>query len=335
MKEGWRYFISKPIFIGLSFILLIITIFPQLLAWYLQIGKWFVYSYQDEGFNFLEPNFVNILFSYRKGLFVYTPITLLGIAGLIIMLLKKRYYEFFTWLAFFLFLTYILSSWWCWYYGGSYGLRAYVDFYCVLFIPFAVLLNFSNKPVRLLVIAASCFFIVLTTIQIYQYKEFILQWSGMDKERYWKVFLKTDDTYKGLFWKKIFDKETLELKDSSASANFIIPKNENKAVVSMYSSNIKNFNSVSLVEMICENEFEEKPMPKIEFIVKDSVSNETLYKNNKPLYHFKNSKTRNKGFYFYEIPRADNNPVLIYVKAFTSEKELVLKNVKLNFYSKK
>ena len=49
----------------------------QLLYWNFQTGSWLIYSYTNERFYFNNPQFFNILFSYRKGLFVYTPVLLL------------------------------------------------------------------------------------------------------------------------------------------------------------------------------------------------------------------------------------------------------------------
>jgi hypothetical protein len=53
----------------------------QFILWHIQTGHWFIWSYKDEGFHFRNPQFENVLFSYRKGLFIYTPLILLALLG--------------------------------------------------------------------------------------------------------------------------------------------------------------------------------------------------------------------------------------------------------------
>lgn len=45
----------------------------------------------------------------------------------------------------------------------------------------------------------------MNIIQTFQYKNYILNWGEMDKEMYWKVFLRTEDQFKGLVWKRTYD----------------------------------------------------------------------------------------------------------------------------------
>ncbi|MCB7372887.1 hypothetical protein LI003_23625, partial [Bacteroides caccae] len=56
---------------------LLIALIPaifQLIIYRWGTGEFIVYSYTKEGFNFLHPEIIKVLFSYEKGLFVYTPI---------------------------------------------------------------------------------------------------------------------------------------------------------------------------------------------------------------------------------------------------------------------
>ena len=140
---------KKNLVIGILLFFVISSI--QSILWYIQTGNFFVYSYQGESFNFLDPHFYSILFSYKKGLFIYTPILLFTILSIIWFAYKKYFYLLFTWVSFFLTVTYVLSSWWSWFYGCSYGLRAYIDYYTVFFIPFAFVLNSINVTPRILV----------------------------------------------------------------------------------------------------------------------------------------------------------------------------------------
>ncbi len=107
-----------------------VTIFPQLLYWHTATGHWFVYSYGGESFYWLQPQLANFLFSVRKGLFFWSPLLLLAVAGMILAFQRRR--QLYTGLVvFFLVIVYVSSAWWSWYYGGSYGQRVAVDFMCL------------------------------------------------------------------------------------------------------------------------------------------------------------------------------------------------------------
>jgi len=98
----------------------------QIIYWKIITGKLVVYSYHNEHFNFLKPEIVNVLFSIRKGLFFWSPILLTILPGL--FYLKRKAPEFFIPILLYLPLNiYIISSWHCWWYGGSFGSRAFVE----------------------------------------------------------------------------------------------------------------------------------------------------------------------------------------------------------------
>lgn len=166
-----------------------------------QVGKALVWSYQGEGFDFSDPETVNFLISYKKGLFVYTPFAFVGLLGLIFFAIKKPKEG--IWLLVFLSISvYVLSCWWNWYYGSSLGMRAMVEFMPFFAVGVALLLNDTTKSVRILIIAACLFFGYLNLVQSYQYQKFILHWVGMDQDRYWQIFLKTDRKYDGIFYRE-------------------------------------------------------------------------------------------------------------------------------------
>ena len=93
-------------------------IFIQLAVYKLQTGQWFIYSYGNESMDLFSPHLKDFLFSYKKGLFVYLPITFLSLSGFYFLFRKDR---FRCWsLAFFILgMWYILSCWWNWWYGGA------------------------------------------------------------------------------------------------------------------------------------------------------------------------------------------------------------------------
>ena len=53
-------------------------------------GQWLFYSYEDQGFSWLEPHIIKGLFSYRSGWLVYSPAMLLYLIGFLFLLKKNR-----------------------------------------------------------------------------------------------------------------------------------------------------------------------------------------------------------------------------------------------------
>ncbi len=159
----------------------------QLIIYKIQTGHFLVYSYAEEGFDFSNPYFFDILFSYKKGLFLYTPMAFVSIFGLY-YLFKKSQYQCWSFTIFFFILTYFLSSWWNWWYGGSFSSRVYVEYFPILFLPLGLLFkNIKRKFLLYLVIAGLT---VVCQIQIYQFRYFIIHYEDMTKEKYWEGFLR-------------------------------------------------------------------------------------------------------------------------------------------------
>ncbi len=172
----------------------------QLLMYQLQVGTPFVWSYGNEGFNFLDPQMVPLLFSYQKGLFVYYPWTLLAMLGIIPLYITDARRA--MWLFAFLGIAvYVVSSWWCWYYGASMGMRAMIEYLPFFILMMAYLLQSLGAALRGAVMTLAMLTIVLNLVQSYQYNKFILHWDSMDRDKYWQVFLRTDKSLEGVFYR--------------------------------------------------------------------------------------------------------------------------------------
>ena len=192
--------IVKGLFSKPQYFLLLIpaaALFPfiQLSIYKFSAGSWWVYAYGQETFNFADPNFVKILFSYKKGLFLYTPLYLLSFVGLIPLWSKDRF-RFWSWWFFFLVITYVFSSWWMWFYGGSFSSRVYVEYLPFFMLLFSFSFKFlKNRKLRMGLAFAACLLIILCQIQSYQYRYYIIHYSEMNQEKYWDNFLrlKTND----------------------------------------------------------------------------------------------------------------------------------------------
>lgn len=321
------------LFSGILILSAIISI--QCLVWYFQIGDFIVYSYLDEGFNFFSPAYFNILFSYQKGLFIYTPFLFIATLCVFWLLYKNEYFLFFTWLTFFGMLTYLLSSWWCWFYGASFGLRAYIEFYAIFCVPFAICLNEIPRIMKFVLIFISSLTIPINVIQAYQYKEFILHWVLMDKTKYWNVFLKTDNKFKGFVWKENKDIFQYRVEDIIHLGNKSFTNHSSSDIVRISSKSIKNFNKVSLIEVSMENDFNEKNNGKLILgILEDKKK--FNYWHEVYLIHFaeKGFNVPQKGKYDFEIKSFvpnKNQEILVNVQA--KDEPIHLKNITIKFLS--
>jgi hypothetical protein len=192
LKSGLNYFLEKKrrYIAGILLSLFILSI--QAIIYKISTGHFLVDSYGAEKFNFLHPHMIDILFSYKKGLFLYSPILLLALTGGYFLWTRCKF-EFYTLFSFLLILTYLLSSWWNWWYGGSFSSRVYLEY-----IPFfSILLGLSLKSIhkRLLFkgfVSLIFVLIVICQIQTFQYRYYHIHWENMTKEKYWDVFLRVD-----------------------------------------------------------------------------------------------------------------------------------------------
>lgn len=124
----WPQFLTMA---GMAVLLMV----PQMLYWRHAWGAWLVWSYEGEGFsNALHPKVLQVLFSYQNGLFLYTPIMVLAVAGMV-MGWRRRQQSGLAMAIIFLLATYVFASWWAWWFGGAFGHRCYVEYYALLALP--------------------------------------------------------------------------------------------------------------------------------------------------------------------------------------------------------
>ncbi|MEZ5015133.1 MAG: hypothetical protein R2794_12665 [Chitinophagales bacterium] len=120
---------------------LILVILPQCFYWHYISGKWFLYSYGEEGFIYWKaPKIGLVLFGVWSGWYIYTPLALC-MTGSLLYLSKKGIYQSRAILFILLMSLYLFSSWWCWWFGGSFGHRSFVEFYALLSLPLAFLVK--------------------------------------------------------------------------------------------------------------------------------------------------------------------------------------------------
>jgi len=168
----------------------------QLTYWKYITGRWIYFSYEEEGFNFLQPEIWKGLFSYRKGWLLYTPLAAVALAG--ILVLRKSHPRLFLPIVIYLLVNiYTVFSWHQWYYGGSFGCRALIESYVVLALPLAYSVKWIKSSGYLVKTAGTLvisLFVVLNVWQTYQFSLGTLPTDHINREFYWKVFLKLHRT---------------------------------------------------------------------------------------------------------------------------------------------
>ena len=158
----------------------------QNIIYYLQTGDFFVFSYQGEGFNFSEIHVIDFLFSFKKGFFVYTPLAFLSLGGLFYFYRQSKFAA--LWLSGFLILVvYILSSWWLWYYGGSFSSRVMIEYLPFFMILLGILV--SHTPFKRMVIGLTIVLTLFCQLQTYQYRYGYLHYDSMTQEKYIELLL--------------------------------------------------------------------------------------------------------------------------------------------------
>lgn len=165
----------------------------QLSYWKYATGSWVYFSYHDEGFVWSEPAIIKGLFSFRKGWFVYTPLALFMVAGLILFY-KKHKHQYLSISIFLILFIYVTFSWWNWWYGGGFGARGMIDTYALLSLPFAAMVSYVSKQKVVFRIAGAAvlvFFITLNMFQSFQLSENVLAYDSMTKEYYFRTFFKS------------------------------------------------------------------------------------------------------------------------------------------------
>ena len=173
-------------------LLALIIWIPQMLYWKEMTGQWLYFSYgSNERFFFDDPAIIKGLFSWRKGLFVYTPLMIFAFAG-IIALWKRRSPHALPVTVFVPLNVYIIFSWWCWWYGGGFGQRAFIDSYALMAVATAALLTPGivtgpagpRRWFQKLTLAAFLLLTSLGIMQNIQYYNGAIHWDSMTKEAF-------------------------------------------------------------------------------------------------------------------------------------------------------
>jgi hypothetical protein len=142
----------------------ILTLLPQFAYLYRITGKVFVDPYAavvpPAHLDLLDPHFVGVLFSVRKGLFFWTPLLLIAVAG-VFFLRRTASALFVPTVAYLLVVTWVVASWSRWWYDGAFGMRGLTDAMPVFALGLAAICESARGPRPRRLLAAG---IVVTTL---------------------------------------------------------------------------------------------------------------------------------------------------------------------------
>lgn len=178
----------------------ILVSLPQIIYWYTETGHLLYDSYKNPGvgLDFTNPHIINVLFSFRKGWFIYTPAMIFSVIGFI-QLYRRNKPVFGPVLVYSLVAFYLLSSWTEWWYGASYSIRPMITLYPLLAIPlgyFAEAVMMKKRIYGLALISLIAGLIVLNLFQTWQLNNYIIDPYRMTKKYYFAIFGKTKVTEK-------------------------------------------------------------------------------------------------------------------------------------------
>lgn len=193
LKNKWALLMDswwKILLMGLSAFAVWI---PQMAYWYINTDHLLYYSYGDsERFFFNDPKIWKGLFGFRKGWLIYTPVMVFALTGLVP--LYRRHRDNFWGIVLFLpVFLYVIFSWWCWWYGGSCGMRALVDIYPLMALPLAAWIEWvasCKYPLRwtlFLLLAAAA---GLSAFHNMRYLNCSIHWDSMTRAAYFDSFLR-------------------------------------------------------------------------------------------------------------------------------------------------
>ena len=192
LKERAMLFLREYPKVIIMMLCFIAVWIPQFIYWYQQTGHIFYYSYGEEGFFFTKPKFFKSLFSYRKGWLVYSPIMILSLIGLPLMTKYKEKEGLMAIVIFTFINMWIIFSWWCWWWGGSFGYRALIDSYAFLAIPMGTFMKYIyEKRNKLLKISFSLILTLMISYSVFmtvKYRNKSIHYDSMTKQAFWYNF---------------------------------------------------------------------------------------------------------------------------------------------------
>lgn len=153
----------------------------QMTTWWVLYGSPFYSGYFYGGqqqFFWTAPQIGNVLFSLHHGLFLWHPVYLLGILGLLALVQRDRALALCL-LAGFALQVYIIGAWWAWHQGDSFGGRMFISIIPLITLGLVGLLERLFAPRRYALLAFLGMFLVCwNMLFLLQYRLGYITMSG-------------------------------------------------------------------------------------------------------------------------------------------------------------
>ncbi len=169
-KQIWAN--RRDVLRGLGPGILLAMVLPvvQLFYYKYAFGDFLAYSYSDESFIYaLKPKIARVWFAPGNGLFLYSPIYILALCGLLVRF-KSHKLQSMLYAALFLGVSYLYAAWWTPGLGCGYGHRGFIELLPFFSIPILSLLyTIKTTSLRIgLSVFGLCYVFILVYFQ-YQY----------------------------------------------------------------------------------------------------------------------------------------------------------------------
>jgi hypothetical protein len=190
--QRWRPLLLTGLVFGAA-------VLPQLLFYKSATGVWLPSPYDalGVGFTFSSPRLFDVLFGVEKGVFFWSPVLLLAVAGWVV---ARGWAGAFVWPGG-LVLTinaFLIASWFDWQFGGSFGHRGFTDGFALAAIFMASFFVWTGERhsrvpasvTRRVVTVVVSLAVLLSVAQMFQYWLRILPIANTTWEQYRELFLR-------------------------------------------------------------------------------------------------------------------------------------------------
>ena len=184
-----------------------VIVFFQLLMYKRTTGHWIADSYSGEHLVLSRPHIPEVLFSWKKGWFIYTPLMFLALGG--ILFLRNNFSRIMFVITIFS-AVYVISCWELWWYGGSFGMRPLLEYSPLMAIPLALLIQKVFRRFWLIgSVPVFGFVLALSMVQHFQYFNGILPYNDMTEFKYRKLFFETNPHFTCAYYPSYLLEHTL------------------------------------------------------------------------------------------------------------------------------
>lgn len=179
-----------------SILILVTVLSIQPLTWLWKEDVLFANRYAPYGFYWTSPAFFRMLFGFNAGFFIYAPLCLLFLAGLL-TLYKTNRFSFYSTTLFVLLLFYFFSAYSAYTYYDGIGIRVLIDYYAVFALFGAKLFSAfeSNKAMLISLSTVSFVLLAINLVYAYQSSHRIMLRSGMTYKQWKYIFMRTGSDY--------------------------------------------------------------------------------------------------------------------------------------------